>query len=81
MVNNENYRMRSVVLMEKISKESIIWTGESFTRATLRTIPRKTASEITLRSCPGEEAWLSTQFSALSEQRTSKEGRDTFPRD
>ena len=54
-----------------INKQSIIGIEKSFIWAKLRTIARKTASQINLRNGSGEP-WFLAQFYVLSEQRTSK---------
>ena len=47
-----------LLLMEIINKQSIIGIEKSFIWAKLRTVARKTASQISLRNCSGE-AWFS----------------------
>ena len=61
-----------LTFVNKNIKLSIVKVEKSFIWAKLRTIVWKTASQITLRNC-SREAWFSTWFYILSEQRTLNE--------
>lgn len=67
-----------VVSTKRVNEQSMVGIEQSFIWVKLRTIARKTASQITRRNC-SREAWFSVRFYVFSEQRRSnKSGIYTF---